>query len=55
MQAGEAGKPTSPYLMGIFFGDLNCAADGGLYAEFIQNRSFEYFSEDRKEWHGLNS
>ena len=33
----------SPYLYGLFFEDINYGADGGLYAELIQNRSFEYF------------
>ena len=27
---------------GIFFEDINFAADGGLYAELVKNRSFEY-------------
>ena len=40
-------------LYGIFFEDLNHAADGGLYAEMIQNRSFEFCSIDNKEYHGL--
>lgn len=31
----------SPDLYGIFYEDINHAADGGLYAELIQNRSFE--------------
>lgn len=35
-------KEISPLLMGIFFEDINYAADGGLYAELIQNRDFEY-------------
>ncbi len=35
--------PISPVLYGIFFEDINFAADGGLYAELIQNRSFEYY------------
>ena len=35
-------KSISSTLMGIFFEDLNYAADGGLYAELIQNRDFEY-------------
>lgn len=34
--------PLSPHLYGIFFEDINFAADGGLYAELVQNRSFEY-------------
>lgn len=29
-------------MFGIFFEDLNHAADGGLYAEMIRNRSFEF-------------
>ena len=43
-------KAISPDLFGIFFEDLNYAADGGLYAELIQNRSFEYSSADYPEW-----
>ncbi len=31
----------SPYLYGIFFEEINCAGDGGIYAELIRNRSFE--------------
>jgi alpha-L-arabinofuranosidase len=38
----NARKPISPDLVGIFFEDLNSAADGRLYAEWVQNRSFEY-------------
>lgn len=43
-------KAISPDLLGIFFEDINYAADGGLYAELLQNRDFEYTSKDRKEW-----
>ncbi len=43
-------KDISENLMGIFFEDISHAADGGLYAELIQNRDFEYSSRDRKEW-----
>ncbi len=32
-----------PNMFGIFFEDINYAADGGLYAEMIENRSFEFF------------
>lgn len=32
----------SDMLYGIFFEDINFAADGGLYAEMVQNRSFEF-------------
>ena len=40
-------------LFGIFFEDLNHAADGGLYAEMVQNRSFEFDPMDNKEYHSL--
>src|SRR5690606_17477490 len=48
------GKPISPELFGIFFEDINYAADGGLYAELVQNRSFEYNPAEQKEWHPLS-
>ncbi len=35
-------KDISELLFGIFFEDINFAADGGLYAEMVANRSFEY-------------
>ena len=31
-----------PTMWGVFFEDINFAADGGLYAELIKNRSFEF-------------
>ncbi len=34
--------PVSKNLFGIFYEDINYAADGGLYGEMIQNRSFEF-------------
>ena len=37
----STGKTVSPMLYGIFYEDINHAADGGLYAELIRNRSFE--------------
>ncbi|MFB6319149.1 alpha-L-arabinofuranosidase C-terminal domain-containing protein [Saccharicrinis sp. FJH54] len=43
-------KQISDMLIGIFFEDINYAADGGLYAEFVQNRDFEYNSGIRREW-----
>ena len=41
MNSNQPKKPVSPTLYGIFFEDINHAADGGLYAELIRNRSFE--------------
>lgn len=49
----QPAKSISPDLMGVFFEDLNYAADGGIYAELIQNRSFEYSPVYQPEWHPL--
>jgi alpha-N-arabinofuranosidase len=38
----KAGAPVQPTMYGIFFEDINFAADGGLYAELVKNRSFEF-------------
>ena len=35
--------PIQPTMWGIFFEDINFAADGGIYAELVKNRSFEFF------------
>ena len=45
---GDSLKPISDKLVGIFFEDINYGADGGLYAELIQNRDFEYKPSDNK-------
>ncbi len=41
IDAQNRGPKVSPMLYGIFYEDINHAADGGLYAELIRNRSFE--------------
>lgn len=51
----QPGKRISPDLVGIFFEDINYAADGGLYAELVQNRSFEYSPVERTDWNPLTS
>ena len=38
----KIGAPVQPTMYGIFFEDINYAADGGLYAEMVKNRSFEF-------------
>jgi alpha-L-arabinofuranosidase len=43
----DKAKAISNMLTGVFFEDLNYAADGGLYAELIQNRDFEYHPRDK--------
>jgi len=32
-----------PEMWGVFFEDINMGADGGIYAELIKNRSFEFY------------
>ena len=41
VDVGKPGVKVSPTLYGIFFEEINRAGDGGLYAEMVQNRSFE--------------
>ncbi|UII27126.1 alpha-L-arabinofuranosidase [Fulvivirga maritima] len=43
-----------PTMYGIFFEDINFAADGGIYAELVKNRSFE-FDEPMMGWLEPNS
>jgi hypothetical protein len=50
-----SGTAISPDLFGAFFEDPSHAADGGLYAELIQNRSFAYSRADRLDWHALTA
>lgn len=42
-------------LYGIFFEDINHAADGGLYAEMVQNRSFEFDTIDNRKYNPLTA
>ncbi|MFJ3441994.1 alpha-L-arabinofuranosidase C-terminal domain-containing protein [Streptomyces sp. NPDC086081] len=42
-------------MYGVFFEDINRAADGGLYAELVQNRSFEYSTADNGAYTPLTS
>ncbi|MEU0338845.1 alpha-L-arabinofuranosidase C-terminal domain-containing protein [Streptomyces bobili] len=42
-------------MYGVFFEDINRAADGGLYAELVQNRSFEYATADNRAYTPLTS
>jgi len=42
VETAKLGSPIQPTMYGIFFEDINYAADGGLYAELVMNRSFEF-------------
>ena len=50
VDAAHPGPSISPTMFGIFFEDINFAADGGLYPERIKNRSFE-FDQPLTGWH----
>jgi alpha-N-arabinofuranosidase len=42
VEASKSLTKIQPTMYGIFFEDINFAADGGLYAEMVKNRSFEF-------------
>ena len=46
----KVGAPIQPTMYGIFFEDINYAADGGLYAELVKNRSFEFPNDPLQGW-----
>jgi len=49
VHADQAGPRINPAMWGVFFEDINLGADGGLYAELVKNRSFE-FPENLMGW-----
>ncbi|KAA3631395.1 MAG: alpha-L-arabinofuranosidase [Bacteroidetes bacterium] len=57
----EPGVKIQPTMYGVFFEDINFAADGGLYAELVKNRSFEFtlpmmgWSQPNSNRHSLNA
>ena len=42
VQTDQPGAPINHGMWGVFFEDINLGADGGLYAELVKNRSFEF-------------
>ena len=42
IQTDKIGAEIEPTMYGLFFEDINYGADGGLYAELVKNRSFEF-------------
>lgn len=50
MTPPKGGIAISDELIGIFFEDISSSADGGLYAELVQNGSFEYSPNERDGW-----
>ena len=55
VDVAQRGIEISPTLYGIFYEDINFASDGGLYAELIRNRSFEYNAEKPEHWQARGS
>ena len=47
--SNKSSHPVYPDMVGLFFEDINFAADGGLYAELIENRSFEAVKSKGKD------
>jgi alpha-L-arabinofuranosidase len=43
VKANEVKAKVQPNMWGVFFEDINMGADGGIYAELIKNRSFEFY------------
>ena len=54
VHADSPGAKINPAMWGIFFEDINFGADGGLYAELVKNRSFE-FPDPRMGWSEIKS
>jgi alpha-N-arabinofuranosidase len=44
VQANQIKAEIQPTMWGIFFEDINMGADGGIYAELVKNRSFEFYT-----------
>src|SRR5436309_6858052 len=42
VKVNEIKATIQPTMWGIFFEDINLGADGGIYAELVKNRSFEF-------------
>lgn len=55
VDASRRGGEASPMLYGIFYEDINHAADGGLYAELVRNRSFEDNLQSPDHWSAVGS
>lgn len=55
VDASRTGAKIDDSMYGVFYEDINRAADGGLYAELVQNRSFEYSTADNATYTPLTS
>ena len=55
VKANKPGSPIEKTMYGIFFEDINYAADGGLYAELVKNRSFEFTPDHLMGWQAFGN
>ncbi|MEW1717989.1 alpha-L-arabinofuranosidase C-terminal domain-containing protein [Streptomyces sp. NPDC093109] len=55
VDTARRGPKIDDTMYGVFFEDINRAADGGLYAELVQNRSFEYSTADNASYNPLTA
>ncbi len=55
VDGGATAHAMSENLYGAFYEDINYAADGGLYAELVRNRSFEFAPTDNASFNGLTA
>lgn len=55
VEGNGSGPEISESMYGIFLEDINFAADGGLYPELVQNRSFEFGPEDNEDYGPLTA
>lgn len=46
----KKGVKVNPDMIGLFFEDINYGADGGLYAELLENRSFDFFPTKKEPY-----
>lgn len=53
VQTARKGAPIAKTMYGIFYEDINFAADGGLYAEMVKNRSFEFTPSPLMGWNTM--
>jgi alpha-N-arabinofuranosidase len=54
VETDRPGPRISPTMWGVFFEDINFGADGGLYAELVKNRSFE-FADPMMGWSNVST
>ncbi|MFC5729466.1 MULTISPECIES: alpha-L-arabinofuranosidase C-terminal domain-containing protein [Nocardioides] len=55
IDADGEGAELNPDMFGIFFEDINYAADGGIYAELVRNRSFEFNGTDHSSFTAMTA